>query len=83
MVPGRERPLHLQLIRDYPKIRNNPTALNKLYSYRAPILASLTKNLMALGLDKVPPPTKSLEELLAEPEQEEPINDGQSGEEKP
>lgn len=28
---------------------------------------------MALGLDKVPPPTKSLEELLAEPEQEEPI----------
>jgi len=43
-----------------------------LYSYRVPIVSNISKNLMALGLEKKPPPTKSLAEILAESEDEKP-----------
>ena len=41
-----------------------------LYSYRVPIVSNISKNLMALGLEKKPPTTKSLEEILSESEEE-------------
>jgi hypothetical protein len=37
-----------------------------LYSYRVPIIANLSRHLMALGLDKKPPPAKTLDEILSE-----------------
>lgn len=62
-------------LKEYPKIKNSPTALAKLYSYRSNVVNNLTRSLSMLGLDRVPTPAKSLEELFAEetpePEPEE------------
>jgi hypothetical protein len=44
----------------------NPRALARLFSYRAPVTASIAKYLTILGLDKRPPPAKSLDEILSE-----------------
>jgi hypothetical protein len=41
-----------------------------LYGYRNPMARNLSSNLMALGLEKVPPPAKTLEEILSEDEEE-------------
>jgi hypothetical protein len=50
----------------------NPRALARLFSYRMPVTNTIAKYLDVLGLDKKPPPAKSLEEILAEDEQESP-----------
>jgi hypothetical protein len=67
-------------IKEYPKAKASPKFLAMLYSYRQPIITNISKNLLALGLDKKPPPQKTLEELLNEPDDsEQPAN----GEDKP
>jgi hypothetical protein len=47
------------------KIRH-PKLIGTLYGYRQGIARNLTGNLLALGLDKKPPPQKTLEQILAE-----------------
>jgi hypothetical protein len=49
----------------------HPGLVAKLYAYRQGVTANLARNLQALGLEKVPPKTKSLDELLAEDEKQE------------
>lgn len=56
-----QRILHLN-----PKYRENPAALSKLDGYRRPVINSLTANLDRFGFTRVPPPQKSLEEILSE-----------------
>src|SRR5262245_40833272 len=51
---------------EIPKLKNSTKGMAILYSYRMPIISSISKNLMALGLEKKPPPTKSLEQILEE-----------------
>ena len=48
----------------------NPKFVHLLYSYRAGVVQNLAKNLLALGLEKKPPPQKSLAEIIAESESE-------------
>jgi hypothetical protein len=48
----------------------NPKVIGILYSYRASVTNNLARNLQALGLEKAPPKQKSLEEILAEDENE-------------
>jgi hypothetical protein len=55
-----------KVVRRWPKAKNDPAQLSKLYSYRAPIISNITKNLMALGLERKPPQQKTLEEYIAE-----------------
>jgi len=52
--------------KEIPKLKNSPKGMATLYSYRMPIISSISKNLMALGLEKKPPPAKSLEQILEE-----------------
>lgn len=54
-----------KLLRKY-EAAKNPRALNKLYSYRSPISRNIQQYLTLLGLDKKPPPQKTLEEILSE-----------------
>jgi hypothetical protein len=56
--------------KEWPKLKNSPKGMATLYGYRVPIIGSNSRNLLALGLDKRPPPAKSLEEILSEDEQE-------------
>jgi hypothetical protein len=58
--------------KEWPKLKNSPKGIATLYGYRVPIISSISRNLLALGLDKKPPPTKSLEEILAEEAEESP-----------
>lgn len=44
--------------------------IGQLYSYRTSVVNNLSRNLLALGLEKPPPRVKSLEEILAEDESE-------------
>ncbi|HEX5606040.1 MAG TPA: hypothetical protein VFY96_05965 [Candidatus Binatia bacterium] len=46
--------------------------LATLYGYRQPITAAISKNLAALGLEKRAPAAKSLEEILNEPDHDQP-----------
>ena len=55
-----------KVIGKYPKAKNDPKFLSTLYGYRAPIIDRITKSLIAIGLDKIPVPTKTLEQLLGE-----------------
>jgi hypothetical protein len=55
-----------RILRQYPKVRNNPAALHKLYSYRAPIVAALTRNLQLLGLERLPDKPKTLDDIFSE-----------------
>ena len=59
----------VRTLNKYPKIKHNPAAMSKLYGYRSVVAKALAGNLALLGLDKVPSPTKSLEELFTEEEQ--------------
>ena len=52
--------------KEIPKLKNSPKGMAILYSYRMPIISSISKNLMALGLEKKPPPAKTLEQILEE-----------------
>src|SRR5262245_20352523 len=48
------------------RARANPKALKQLDDYKRPIVNSLTTNLQRYGLEKIPAPTQTLEEILAE-----------------
>jgi len=52
-----------------PKAVKSPKAMWMLYGYRAPVVRSLSANLLALGLEKAPPKVKTLDEILSEDEQ--------------
>jgi hypothetical protein len=54
-----------------PKARENPAALAKLDSYRRPVINSLSANLERFGFARVPPPQKTLEEILDESDEPE------------
>src|SRR5262249_49205553 len=56
--------------KEIPRLKNSPKGMALLYSYRVPIVSNISKNLMALGLEKKPPPQKSLAEIIAESESE-------------
>jgi hypothetical protein len=53
----------------------NPRALAKLFSYRQPVTNSIEKYLALLGLDKRPPPAKTLEEILNEDDENQPTTE--------
>jgi hypothetical protein len=53
-----------------PSPKKNPRYIAQLYSYRAGIANDLARNLLALGLEKKPPKQKTLDEILAEDENE-------------
>jgi hypothetical protein len=59
-----------RVLRLVPKYRENAAALAKLDSYRRPVINSLSANLDRFGFTKVPPRTKTLDEILAEDESE-------------
>jgi hypothetical protein len=52
------------------KAKGNPRFIGDLYSYRTAVVNNLSENLLALGLEKAPPKQKSLDEILAEDENE-------------
>ena len=58
----------VKVCKQYPAAKKNPRAMANLYSYRQPIANNIAKNLLALGLDKRPPPAKTLDEILSEDE---------------
>jgi hypothetical protein len=60
-----------RIFRLTPKYRENPSALSKLDSYRRPVINSLSANLDRFGFTRVPPPQKTLAEILAEGEESE------------
>jgi hypothetical protein len=47
----------------------HPGFIGTLYGYRQSAANNLSRNLQALGLEKAPPKTKTLEEILSEPEE--------------
>jgi len=55
-----------RVLKEYPKIKNSPLVLAKLYGYRSNVVANLTRSLSMLGLDKVPVQAKSLEDIFSE-----------------
>src|SRR5262249_46587490 len=66
----------IRACKEIPKLKNSPKGMAMLYSYRVPIVSKISKNLMALGLEKKPPPQKSLAEIIAESE-EKPEGEGE------
>jgi hypothetical protein len=52
------------------KPKSNPKYVSMLYGYRTAVVNNLSRNLLALGLEKVPPKQKTLDEILAEDENE-------------
>jgi hypothetical protein len=52
------------------KAKASAKLVSTLYSYRQAVVNNLSRNLLALGLEKAPPKQKSLEEILAEDEGE-------------
>jgi hypothetical protein len=48
----------------------SPKLIATMYGYRSAVARNLAANLSLLGLEKVPPPQKTLEEILSEPEEE-------------
>jgi hypothetical protein len=57
--------------KEWPKIKNSPKSMATLYGYRQPIISNISRNLLALGLEKKPPPAKTLEEILSEDDEGE------------
>ena len=49
-----------------PELRDNPKVISTMFSYVAPIEEKIARYLQLLGLEKRPPPVKSLEEILSE-----------------
>lgn len=47
----------------------NPKMIAAMYGYRQTAANNLARNLLALGLEKLPPKQKTLEEILSEPEE--------------
>jgi hypothetical protein len=53
------------------KAKASAKLVGTLYGYRTAVVNNLSRNLLALGLEKAPPKVKSLEEILSEGENEE------------
>jgi hypothetical protein len=51
---------------------NSPKVVATLYSYRAPINRELKDALKILGLDKVPPRIRTLQEILDQDDDQQP-----------
>jgi hypothetical protein len=51
------------------KAKTSAKLVSSLYSYRQGVARNLASNLQALGLEKAPPKTKTLEEILSESEE--------------
>jgi len=60
----------------------NPVFIGTLYGYRQSAANNLSRNLLALGLEKAPPKQKTLEEILSEPEESDQGNVTKVTEEK-
>jgi hypothetical protein len=56
-------------IKEVPKLKHSPKGMAILYSYRAAIENNIIRNLSLLGMERKPPPVKSLEEILSESEE--------------
>lgn len=54
--------MYRQVCKQFPTAKQSPKTMANLYSYRQPIASNIAKNLQALGLDKKPPPAKTLDE---------------------
>jgi hypothetical protein len=54
------------------KKKQHPRLIATMYGYRSTVARNLAGNLALLGLEKVPPPAKTLEQILNEPEEEQP-----------
>jgi len=65
-----------RIFRLNPKYRENPAALSKLDSYRRPVINSLSANLDRFGYIRQPPKQKTLQEILAEGEEDKPEGEG-------
>jgi hypothetical protein len=52
------------------KPKSDPKYVSTLYGYRTAVVNNLSRNLLALGLEKASPKQKTLEEILAEDENE-------------
>jgi hypothetical protein len=57
--------------REWPSLKNSPKGMATLYGYRAAIENNIIRNLTMLGLDRKPPPQKTLEEILNESEDQQ------------
>jgi hypothetical protein len=68
-VAAKERALE-----KFGKIKN-PKFIGVLYGYRQGVARNLASNLLALGLEKAPPKTKTLEEILSEPEESDGVTE--------
>jgi hypothetical protein len=51
-------------------LRKHPRQIATMYGYRSSVAKNLASNLLALGLEKVKPPPKTLEQLLSEDDEE-------------
>jgi hypothetical protein len=51
------------------KAKSSAKLVSVLYGYRQTAANNLARNLLALGLEKLPPKQKTLEEILSEPEE--------------
>jgi hypothetical protein len=60
-----------RVLRLVPTYRENAAALAKLDSYRRPVINSLSANLDRFGFTRVPPRTKTREEILNQPDENE------------
>jgi hypothetical protein len=49
----------------------NARSLAKMFSYKSPVTNAIAKYLDVLGLDKRPPPAKTLDEMLSEDDNDE------------
>ncbi len=62
----------VQVCKEWPKLKKSPKGMAALYSYRQPITSNISRNLLALGLEKKPPPQKPpWEEILADDNEQE------------
>ncbi len=62
----------VKVCKQYPNAKKSPKAMAQLYSYRQPITSNISRNLLALGLEKKPPPQKPpWEEILADDNEQE------------
>ena len=59
-------------LRKNPQAKESAKMLARVFAYRTPVSSSLARYLDIIGLDKKAAPVKTLDEILAQPEQPEP-----------
>jgi hypothetical protein len=57
-----------KFLRKNPKQTENPKVIAQLFQFVSPIEEKILRYLQLLGLDKKPPPVKTLDEILSEDE---------------